>query len=129
MRSAFAVLLLAFTACTPKEPVEIGSACSSSQKIEACAVGKLARCVGGTWQETTTCAGPKGCYRKAIGHGSTAAICDDARGRPGNVCEPRKQRICSEDGHAQLTCEGGRWRDEKTCARGCGWNADGIDCQ
>jgi hypothetical protein len=76
-----------------------------------------------------TCPGAQGCYRKSIGHGSTAALCDDAVARAGNPCTTWRQQICSEDRHAQLVCEGGRWRGQATCAAGCSWGSNGIECR
>jgi hypothetical protein len=126
MRVAIVVSFL-LAGCTPKEPVEIGAPCSVADKVEACAVGKLAVCSGGKWQETMTC--PGGCSRKTIGHGSTAAICDDAVARAGKLCNTWHQRICSEDRHTQLVCEGGRWHGEASCAEGCSWGSKGIECR
>jgi len=127
MRSALACLLL--LACTPKEPVDLGGPCSGTDKMEACAVGKLAVCSGGKWAEMYSCPSPTACKRQSVGHGRTAPICDDARGRVGNVCNSWGQKICSEDGHAQLACEKGRWRQEKACPTGCSWPKTGISCQ
>ncbi len=124
-----ALALFALCGCTPKEPVELGAPCSAAEKVEACAVGKLALCKGGKWQETMACPGSEGCYRKNIGHGSTAAICDDAVARAGNVCSIARQQICSENRRSQLICEGGRWRAQATCPEGCSWGAKGIECR
>lgn len=127
MRSVFVVFGLLLFACTPKEPVEIGASCSAAEKIEACAVGKVALCVGGKWQETVSC--PQGCTRKTIGHGSTAAVCGETFARVGNVCSTWKSRICSEDRNSQLVCEGGRWKMEKACSTSCTYSNSGIACQ
>lgn len=129
MRFVLVAWLPLIGACTPKEPVEIGASCSATEKIEACATGKLALCRGGTWRETMTCPGAQGCYRKAIGHGSTAALCDDAVARAGNACATARQSICSEDRRSQLVCEGGVWRVQATCAGACSWDAKGIVCR
>ncbi len=129
MRFVFVAWPVLVVACTPKEPVEIGASCSAIEKIEACATGKLALCRGGTWRETMTCPGAQGCYRKAIGHGSTAAICDDAVARAGNACGTARQQICSEDRRAQLVCQGGAWRVEASCKEACSWDSKGIVCR
>ena len=129
MRLAPALFVLSLWACTPKEPVEIGASCGGADKIEACAVGKLALCSGGKWQESMSCPGPNACTRKAGGHGGSAPICDDARGRAGNVCNKGGDDICSEEGHARLRCTGGRWQSQGTCPKRCGWNQSGIVCE
>lgn len=106
--------------CTPKEPVEIGSACSSSEKTEACAVGQAAVCRGGTWQAWATCTGPKGCSRYNVGHGSTAVLCDGARGRAGGPCPAYEGMTrCSTDGLSRLVCHAGLWSVAAPCPGGC----------
>jgi hypothetical protein len=129
MRIVIASALVLVGGCTPKEPVEIGASCSSVEKIEACAKGKLALCIGGKWQETMVCPGPQGCYRKRGGHGSTTALCDEAVAHAGSVCAGARQQLCSEDGRSQLVCEGGRWRVQAECAGGCSWDSNGVACR
>jgi hypothetical protein len=126
MRLALALVLL--VACDPKEPVALGSSCSTTGK-EACAVGKLAQCSGGKWQETLICTGPAACQRKTFGHGMTAPICDEGLGRVGNVCSSIMQLACSEDRHAQLVCSSGRWTVQKTCPNGCSYPKNQVTCQ
>jgi len=125
MRFLF-VFAAALAACTPKEPVEIGASCSVGDKIEACGTGKLAVCVRGKWEQSLIC--PDGCVRKTIGHGSTAPICETAVAREDMVCTLDMSHICSEDGHAQLVCKGGRWKTQKPCATPCTFPKTGIVC-
>ena len=126
MRSVFAAVVL-LAACTPNEPVTIGASCSATEKIEACAVGKVAVCVGGKWEESLVC--PDGCVRKAIGHGSTAPICENAVANADMICTTGGSRICSADGHAQLVCQGRRWKTEKPCPTRCAYPKTGIICE
>jgi len=78
---AAACVILVGASCTPKEPVEIGAACSQSDQ-QACAVGKGALCRDGKWQAYATCTGPKGCYRFNVRNG-TATFCEGGRARAG----------------------------------------------
>lgn len=128
----WALLLLSFSvvafACNPQEPVQLGSACSTNGK-DACAVGKLAMCRGGKWQETLTCTGPTACQRKNIGHGMSAPICDEGLASEGNVCSEVMQIACSLDRRSQMICSGGRWRVQKGCPNGCSYPKNQVTCQ
>ena len=130
MRSVALVLLASIfvCACAPTEPVELGAACSSNGQ-EACAVGKLAQCSGGKWQETLTCTGPAACQRKTMGHGSTVPICDEGLGRVGNVCSSAMHLACSEDRRSQLVCSSGRWTVQKSCPKGCSYPKNQVVCE
>jgi len=129
MRSFVVVVVaiaIAVAACTPKEPVEIDAGCSLAEKTEACAVGKSAVCIGGTWREEAIC--PDGCVRKSFGHGSTAPICENAVARADMICTTEFSRICSVDGHMQLQCRGAHWKAEKPCPTSCSFPKTGIVC-
>jgi hypothetical protein len=126
MRLALALVLL--VACDPKEPVALGTSCSTTGK-QACAVGKLAQCTGGKWQESMTCPGPKGCYLFKGGHGSTSPLCDDGLARAGNPCGDARDVYCAEDRRSKLACKNGRWQIAETCAQGCSYDPNGISCR
>lgn len=124
---AAAVVVAALVGCTPKEPVEIGASCSAGEKIEACAIGKLAVCVHGKWEASLIC--PEGCERRSIGHGSTAPICETATADDGMACTGDMNNVCSTDGHAQLVCKGRRWKTQKACPTRCTFPKTGIVCE
>lgn len=119
---------LVLVACSPNEPVELGSSCATNGK-EACAVGKLAVCSGGQWRETLACTGPTACQRKYIGHGTLYHPCDEGLAREGNVCSPGVQIACSEDRRSQMACSAGRWRVQKACPNGCRYPDNKVVCQ
>lgn len=130
MRSVVLALLLSMIACAcnPQEPVQLGASCSRNGQ-EACAVGKLALCSGGKWQEELTCTGPAACQRKTMGHGSSVPICDEGLAREGNACTAVMQLACSEDRRWQMVCSSGRWRAQKRCANGCSYPKNQVVCE
>jgi hypothetical protein len=125
MRSVLLPLL--FFACHPKEPVDLGAPCSSTGD-EACAVGKLAVCADGKWQESQSCTGAKACSR-IKGHGSGPAICDEPLVRAGNACGASREVLCGEGRRSRLACQGGRWQVVGTCPNLCTYGANGISCR
>jgi hypothetical protein len=128
VREPIVVFVLVLTACTPNEPVELGTACSSRTKPEACAVGKLALCIDGKWQESQTCTGAKACYRQK-GHGSGPAICDEPVVQAGNACGESREILCGPERRSKLACQAGRWQVAGTCPNLCTYTVNGLSCR
>ena len=129
MRFALVIIATSLVACTPTDPVDLGATCNAARGSQGCAKGnKLAACSGGTWQESMSCPGPKGCYRQKAGHGGSVPLCDEGLARAGNACSDARDVYCSDDRKSRLGCKDGRWYVQTTCTKGCSYNPSGITC-
>lgn len=101
------------------EPGEANYACSTDKKIELACDAATAR-----FQASNSCRGPKGCWMDA-----NLPHCDNTVGREGDVCRPFDNRVCSEDGKAELKCsQQGKLVRVRDCKHACSVRSGRIEC-
>lgn len=95
-------------------------ACSADQK-------QMLECRAGRFEVHRYCRGQYGCSFKG-----EQPSCDETLSRDGDPCGLPGHVVCSEDGKAELICQGGSFMRSRGCKKGCTVTSRPgrpIDCQ